>query len=945
MIVPLRTCRIRRTQWLGVGSLVAIHLLGLGPARCTAGEQSPSFRDAVAPVIQARCLRCHSGLRPKGELDLSTRAGMVTGGASGTAAIQPGNAEGSLLVRFVAEKKMPPKQSLSAPEAQLLRRWIDAGAPWEGSRLAAVREPDERRAGTDWWSLQPIRRPVVPTVSAPSQVRNPIDAFILSRLAGHGLTLAPEADRRTLIRHVTLDLTGLLPTLEEIEAFYHDTSPAAYETLVDRLLASPQYGERWGRHWLDVVRFAESHGYETNALRMNAWPYRDYVIRAFNNDTPLPQFVLEQLAGDSLGGGDPLLEAATGFLVGGTHDMVGNATLEGQLQQRMDDLYDMVSTTGSAFLGLTVNCARCHDHKFDPILQKDFYGLQAVFSGVQHAERQLPQPDAEQRRREADSVRAQLARLDSQIDEFEPLAGGPGSRAHRTAVEPRRNVERFPPSEARYVRFSIASTIDGLQPCLDEVEIYSRDSGRNVALAGAGAKVSASSVLPESAIHKIEHVNDGKVGNSRSWISNEPGKGWVLIELPHVEVIDRLVWGRDREQKFTDRLANDYCIEISVDGREWKSVAGSWDRLPYVKAPPAPSGIRAPEPGNLSSLLKQQKRLERRLAELEQVPRVYAGTFRKPEPTFLLQRGDPLQKLEAVGPCGIRAVAPPLAIDPKAPEQERRVALARWIGDPKNPLPARVMVNRLWHYHFGQGLVRTPSDFGFNGDRPSHPELLDWLAADFQEHGWRMKPLHRLIVLSSTYRQSSRYEPRAQAVDAGCRLLWRFPARRLEAEVIHDAVLQVSDVLDRRMGGPGYHLWDYSGYVMVFKPKAVLGPDEFRRMIYQFKPRTQQDEVFGAFDCPDATQTMPRRNASTTALQALNLLNAGFVEDQSNRLAMRLKREVPTVPEQVRRAFLLVFGRQPKEAESAAAVKLVERHGLAVFCRALFNANEFVFLN
>jgi hypothetical protein len=868
---------------------------------------------------------------------------MLEGGVSG-AAVVPGKSAASRLFEFVRAKKMPPKQPLTPAELSLLRRWIDGGAPWQGPTLSASRKGEERRAGLDWWSIQPIRRPPVPAVARRDWGHNPVDAFILARLQAEQLSPAPVAERRTLIRRVTVDLTGLLPTPEEVEAFVNDPEPDAYDKLVDRLLASPHYGERWGRHWLDVVRFAESHGYEMNTLRPNAWPYRDYVIRSFNEDKPYPRFILEQLAGDAVAQGKPLIEAATGFLVGGTHDMVGNATVEGQLQQRTDDLYDMVSTTGSTFLGLTVNCARCHDHKFDPILQKDYYGMQAVFAGVQHAGRPMQLADTAQQRREAERVRAQLAQLDRMIDDLEPVAGDAGSSVRRTPVQARRNVERIARIEARFVRLTISATIDGTEPCIDELEVYSAEpSPRNLALASGGAKASASSVLPNNPLHKIDHVNDGQVGNSRSWISNERGQGWVLIELPRSAVIERIVWGRDREQKFADRLASAYRIEVSADGRRWKTVAGSWDRLPYKQPGRRPAGELVPK---LNQLLEQRQQLESRLIGLQRTSMVYAGTFQQPGPTYILKRGDPMQKLDEVEPSAVGSVGRPLSLGPQTPEQQRRIALAEWIGDPHNPLPARVMVNRVWHYHFGHGLVRTPSDFGFNGDRPSHPELLDWLATEFQNNGWRLKPLHRLIVLSSTYRQASRSDPKAQAQDAACRLLWRYPPKRLEAEALRDAMLQVSGSLDLRMGGPGYHLWDYSGYVIVFTPKAKLGPETFRRMIYQFKPRTQQDDTFGAFDCPDATQMMPRRNVSTTALQALNLLNGPFVHDQSERFAGRVRKGAgPGAADQVRRAFLLAFGREPTTPEAGAAVRLVQSHGLEVLCQALFNANEFAFVN
>jgi hypothetical protein len=905
-------------------------------AAAPAWTAPPSFEREVGPLLRERCLKCHSGGRPRGDLDLTSQAGLRAGGDSGPV-VQPGKAADSLLFQHVRDGKMPPKQPLSAAEVELLRRWIDAGVTWDGPNLSPPGKAEVRRAGADWWSLQPVRRPPLPRVARSDWCRTPIDAFVLARLEASGLAPAPEADRRTLLRRLTLDLTGLLPTPEEIDAFAADRAAGAYERVVDRLLASPAYGERWGRHWLDVVRFAESHGYEQNTLRPSAWPYRDYVIRAFNRDVPYPQFVREQLAGDAAGG-DLLSEAATGFLVGGPHDLVVNATVEGKRQQRMDDLFDMVSTTGTTFLGLTVGCARCHDHKFDPITQRDFYGLQAVFAGVEHGERPSGVADAS-RRREAAALRDELTRLERECDRHGPPAAGPGATAKRPPVSPERNVERFAPLTARFVRFTVTATTDGTEPCVDELEVYGPGGLSNLALASAGARPSASSVYEGSPLHKVEHVNDGRLGNGRSWISRERGAGWVQVELPKACVIDRVVWGRDRERKYRDRLAREYRVEVSADGTHWKAVAGSWDRL-------APGEDGPPPPAALARLLARRKDLGARVAELEQPQMVYCGQFREPEPTYVLKRGDPMQKLDEVGPAGVAAVRPAFALKANATERERRLALADWVASADNPLTARVLVNRVWHWHFGQGLVRTPSDFGSNGDRPSHPELLDWLAHDFMDGGWRLKRLHRLIVLSAAYRQSSEANPKAQAVDAGNRLLWRHTPRRLEAEAIRDTMLQVSGALDRRMGGPGYHLWDYSGYVIVFKPKADPGPEALRRMVYQFKPRLQQDGTFGAFDCPDATATAPRRNVSTTALQALNLLNDPFVHGQAQRFAGRLHCEAGDDPAaQVHRAFRLAFEREPSATEAEASLRLVREHGLAVLCRVLFNANEFVFAN
>ncbi len=329
-----------------------------------------------------------------------------------------------------------------------------------------------------------------------------------------------------------------------------------------------------------------------------------------------------------VGKGDLLTEAATGFLVGGPHDLVGNAIPEARLQQRMDDMADMVSLTGTTFLGLTVGCARCHDHKFDPITQKDFYGLQAVFAGVEHGERPVRPADSASRRREAESLRGDLARLDAQIDEQEPLAADAGAAPKRPPVQPRRNVERFHPIEARFVRFTIAATVDGTEPCIDELEVYGPDApADNLALASRGGKASASSVYPNNPFHTIDHLIDGRVGNSWSWISNERGKGWAEVELPKAVTIDRIVWGRDREQKYADRLASDYRVEVSTDGDKWTTVAGSWDRLPFGTAPPALTD-------ELAKWLDQRKQIEERLASLEKSAMIYAGTFHKPDPTY-----------------------------------------------------------------------------------------------------------------------------------------------------------------------------------------------------------------------------------------------------------------------------------------------------------------------
>jgi hypothetical protein len=815
------------------------------------------------------------------------------------------------------------------------------------------------------WSFQPVKRPAVPGGSA-----NPVDAFVVARLREKGLSPSPEADRRALIRRLKFDLVGLPPTPEEVEAFVKDDSPGAYERLVDRYLASPQFGERWARHWLDVVRFAESNGFETNQPRPNAYHYRDYVIKALNDDKPYDQFVREQIAGDTLGA-----DAATGFLVGGAYDAVKSPDITLTLNQRADELHDIIGTAGSAFLGLTVACARCHDHKFDPIPQLDYYRVKAVFAGVQHGERPLRTGDEAARQKEAEKLRAELAEVEGKLAALEPLADPAATEVRRVPVGPRFNTERFKPVRAKFVRLVVFET-NQFEPCIDELEVFTAGpEPSNVALASAGAKATSSGDYPGSPdIHRLAFVHDGRYGNGRSWISNRPGRGWVKLELAEQATIDRIAWARDREGTFADRLATRYRIDVSLDGENWTVVASSDDRAAYKPggAGDVPPGLKPAGRTAWQKLAQRAADLRKKLADLVRGPMAYAGRFTTPEVTYRLHRGDATQKKEVVGPGALSEIGPALEIAEDATDTERRAAFARWVTDAKNPLTARVIVNRLWQHHFGTAIVDTPSDFGKNGAKPSHPELLDWLAAELvaptlsggrqppvrdepqgadalrsEAKPWSLKHIHRLIVTSAAYKQSSALRQDAFAKDAQSRLLWRYPPRRMEAEAIRDAVLFVSGKLDLTMGGPGFDLFEpNTNYVKVYTPRKDFGPAEFRRMVYQQKPRMQLDDTFGAFDCPDAGQIAPKRNVSTTPLQALNLLNSGFMVQQAGYLAERVAAEAGSDTEaQVKRAFSLAFQRAPSEKELSAARALVKEHGLAALCRALLNANEFVFVD
>ena len=794
------------------------------------------------------------------------------------------------------------------------------------------------------WAFQPLKRPSLPEVTNKAWTRNPIDAFILARLEKEKLTLNAEADRATLIRRLKFDVLGLPPTPEERDAFVKDADPQAYAKLVDRYLAAPQFGERWARHWLDAVRFAESDGFETNQPRVNAWPYRDYVIHSFNDDKPYDRFIMEQLAGDQLGAPE-----ATGFLVGGPQDKVKSPDINLTLMQRGDELHDIINTTGATFLGLTVGCARCHDHKFDPISMRDYYGIRAVFAGVQHGERPIQKPADTERIK---ALRRQLSDVEREMIAAEPIADPTAKESRRLPVNARGNIERITPVKAKSIRFTIEATNTGSEPCIDELEIFS--AGKEVRNVALGAKATSSGDYPGNPIHMLVHINDGKYGNSRSWISNSAGTGWVQLELPSVETIERIEWARDREGKYADRLAAKYRIEIASEPGKWQVVASSADRAAF--------GAKLPE--QQAKMLARHADLDKQLRAAEGTAMIYAGKFTPPEPTHRLHRGDPVQKREEIAPASLASFSKPMPLPKNASDPERRLGLAKWIADPQNPLTARVLVNRLWQHHFGSGIVNTPSDFGLNGGKPSHPELIDWLASELilpsphrgrgvggegaePPRPWSMKQIHRLILTSATYRQSGAFRAKAAAIDRDARLLWRYPPRRLEAEALRDSYLFVSGKLDLTMGGPGFDLFEpNTNYVKVYQPKKDFGPAEWRRMIYQSKWRMQLDDVFGAFDCPDAGQIAPKRTTSTTALQALNLLNSRFMLQQAKFFAERLEREAGKDAEkQVRYGFRLAFQREPSATEAAASARLVRDHGLPALCRALFNANEFLFVD
>ena len=692
------------------------------------------FNARIAPLLARECLECHRGSAAKGGLDLATREGVLAGGESG-AAIVPGDVAASSLWTRIEGDEMPPAHPLAAADRNLVRDWIASGAVWGVRSIDPFMATSGRRAGYDWWSLQPLAVVEPPPGAGPDAdwPRTDIDRFVLASLRAAGLRPSPPADPRSLVRRVYVDLVGLPPSPEDIDAFVAAPTPHNWERLVDRLLESHDYGERWARHWLDVVRFGESDGYEYNAPRHGAWPYRDWVIRSLNADMPYDQFARMQIAGDVIEPATLDGAAATGFLVAGVHNTIVGTSPAMRESARQDELEELTGTVAQTFLGLTVNCARCHDHKFDPIASEEYYRFTAALAGVTH-----------------------------------------GTRRVRGAAG-------------------------------DEIEVYTAVSA----------------------------------------------------------------------------------------------------------APPV---------------------------------------------TRLLTRGDVARPGDEVGPGGLRAVRGvngEFGLAAGCSDVERRLKLADWVADPASGPFLRSIVNRIWHHHFGRGIVDTPNDLGFNGGRPSHPELLEWLAAQFRADGLSLKRLHRLIVTSAAYQQACGHAPEAARADADNRLLWRQNPRRVEAEVLRDSILQAAGELDRRRFGPGYADVEVVPVLPThyYVPIDPAGADANRRTVYRWSPRGQRSALLDTFDCPDPSAQSPRRSVTTTPAQALTQWNNAFMVRLATRLAERIAADVQAaggaddIDAQVDRGWRLTLGRLPDAAERQQGIALARAHGLPLLCRVLFNSNEFVVID
>ncbi|BDC49997.1 cytochrome c [Bryobacterales bacterium F-183] len=766
-----------------------------------------------------------------------------------------------------------------------------------------------------FWSF---RSPVKVDPPAAGGATNPIDAFGRAKLAEKGLDLAPKADSRTLLRRLYFDLAGLPPKPDELGQKYEDA--------MESLLHSRAYGERWGRYWLDVVRFGETDGGEHNYERFHAWPYRDYVIDAFQSGKPYNQFIREQIAGDLI---DPKLTAATGFLVAGPWDQVSaelNKDKTLQLQARMDELDDMVTTTFHTFQGLTVNCARCHDHKFDPIPSKDYYRLTDVFQTVGFGTRTVAtQDEVDAWKQKTAPIRERLQRYEAVLADIEqPVRAkllytkyrdfdqGRDSAAQRLPLNPIWNRNFFAPAGAKRFRFVITG--------------HKGDAPK----------------LERFMVRGATPVEWGEWTGKRKASTENP----YVIELPFSGRFWEITWSSDRTRGSSNGMITVYRFEASDDGFTWRTVASSLDHvganeldLPMVSTDEILSQLSTEQKAQRLRVLDEIAKIKAELAEFPEPRKLYSAVAKPGAPSYLLERGSVAKPKEQVHAGTLTAIA---QLPNELPEgKPARLALADWIASPENPLTARVIVNRVWYYHFGRGLVNTPSDFGLSGDRPSHPELLDWLAVSFVEKGWDLKWLHRLILTSDTYQQSSAYNEKAAQVDADNRLLWHMPLRRMDAETLRDSMLAVTGNLQPRDGGPGYMLQkkgDAGSYI--YKALDNDGPEVWGRSVYRFVVRGGERIMLDSFDCPDPSVATPQRSLSNTPVQALTLLNNPFVLRQASLLAARVAKE----EDKVGAAYRLLFQRAPSDRERELAAAFLKDQSLDLYCRVLFNSNEFLYV-
>jgi len=812
----------------------------------------PLFESSIEPLLRTRCWQCHGEVVQLGRLKLSSREAMLAGGEHGVV-IVPGKPEQSRLFRMVAgleKPTMPMGGVIEAAEVEAVRKWIAEGAVWGNTKVVP--------AG-DWWAFKKPVRPLVPAGL------NPVD-YLVGRRRG-SVAFAGEASRNTLVRRAYLDLIGLPPTPAQVFEFVEDRSTDAWSKLVERLLASPHYGERWGRHWLDLARYADSNGYEHDFDRPNAWRYRDYVISSFNADKPFDRFLVEQLAGDEMDRPTPETLTATGFLR--SHAKVGYREKDNP-EFRHEYLDDMIATIGRGVMGLTVQCARCHDHKFDPIAQKDYYRLQASLFGYVEVDHALV-PSAEHKRL-SDSIDARIRPLRMAVREIEA--------PYRERLLPAKYA-RFPENVKEAIRTPEAQRTPG-------------------------------QALLANQVIRTTGVSSAEI--DRVAVAEDLARKRTLIE--QITAIEK------------ERPAP-LPVAMGITDGDYRSTPDG----PGDEPAPGKGGAQDPDAGPF----------------LHEGP----GRYQAP-PSYFLIRGDVQSKGPRMEP-GFPAVLVDgdvkTAVETASGKTSgRRLALGQWLGSAEHPVTARVMVNRIWHHHFGAGIVKSIDNFGKMGDLPSNLELLDWLATEFVRVGWSVKQMHRVILSSATYRMDSRFEDAASAkADARNESLWRFPVHRLEAESVRDSILAAAGTLNAKVGGPAVF--------PVLQPEVLSamthgiwnqdkdGPEVWRRSVYVYRKRGLPFPMFEVFDLPDQNVSCGARNTSTVPTQALTLLNNDFVLSQSKHFGRYLEESRPgDRAGQVELAYLRVLARRPNARELELGVNFLAGQPADAFAHVLLNLNEFVYI-
>jgi mono/diheme cytochrome c family protein len=1023
--------QITIARGLGCGVLLALVGAVLG-AEGTAKPQAaaaPGFNADVREILNQHCVKCHGGEKTKGSFDLTTREGLLHPGDEGPNVV-PGKSGASRLMKLVRHEDDPsmPAKADKLPDDAItkLAIWIDAGAPYDKPLIEKAGAKRTHAQVTDadrqFWSFRPLPKDVaVPVVKdAAGWARTPVDRFILAKLEEKGIAPNKPADRRKLIRRAYLDLLGLPPSPEDVDAFVNDSDPRAWENLVDRLLASPQYGERWARHWLDLARFAESHGYEHDYDRPTAYHYRDFVVRALNEDMPYDRFVRLQLAGDELEPQNPEALKATGYLAAGTHStQITAATAE---KERYDELDDMAGTVGTSLLGLTVGCARCHDHKYDPIPTKDYYRLLSTFTTTVRSELEIDTDPAGYQREKQEFDRKHKTLTDALVVyEKDQLPGrfdawlASGAKAvvpkwvvlEMTSAKSSGGATLTRQEDGSYVvtgkrpewdtyTFTATTPLRGITAV--KIEALSDPS---LPRGGPGRADNGNFALSDFTVTAKPASGNGpavelKLRNPRATfeqkglpvtatIDEDGTSAWAVD--PQFGKDHAATWefespvdlGPDVTLKFTLKFNNNVRhgmgrpriavttapLPATFDGAQGGSVALDVNRILATPADSRSESDRGKLLAYYRSIDPERRKLEAAVqADLKHLPqpkrfkalvcsegvtplRLHTALPDIPDfynKTYFLKRGDVNQK-DGEAPAGFLTVLTPgpdaeqrwhVSPPPGSKLSYRRTALSNWLTDVDagaGGLLARVMVNRLWQHHLGRGIVSTPNDFGAQGARPTHPELLDFLARQLVANGWHLKPLHRLIMTSSVYMQSTDYDESRAAVDREDTLWWRRPITRLEGEAIRDSILAVSGQLDPTMYGPG-----------------TLDESMRRRSIYFFVKRSKLIPMMTLFDWPDSLQGLGQRSSTTVAPQALALMNHPQVRAYASAFAKRLMPIAEkSLDDAVRRAYVMALAREPDSEEVQDAVAFIRGQGeldaaLTSFCQSMFALNEFIYV-